>query len=157
MKICYLCKNGLSLNEFYKNNKSKDGYQHRCKKCAKETVSNWQKQNPKKVHTRNMRWEKRHPDKVKRKRSKYRNSDTYKNWYYQKYYNITLKTYLLLSEQQDNKCLICSKKESLHVDHCHKTGKIRGLLCGNCNKAIGLLKENKNNLNNAILYLEKFN
>lgn len=41
------------------------------------------------------------------------------------------------------------------IDHDHKTGKIRGLLCGFCNKAIGLLKENINILRNAIHYLEK--
>jgi hypothetical protein len=55
-------------------------------------------------------------------------------------------------------CAICSEKapehKSLCVDHNHKTGKIRGLLCGNCNLMIGLVKDNPTILRHAITYLE---
>ena len=62
--------------------------------------------------------------------------------------------------QQKGKCAICgstlnsSRYTKLAVDHCHKTGKLRGLLCTNCNTAIGLLKESPERLRSAIQYLE---
>ena len=57
---------------------------------------------------------------------------------------------------QDNKCAICKKgfTKSPNIDHCHKTDKIRGLLCWNCNIGIGYLKDNPEILRNAITYLE---
>jgi len=66
-------------------------------------------------------------------------------------------------EQQNNTCAICFKPEqsnrykTLCVDHCHTTGKIRGLLCSNCNRALGLLKDDRGNLQSAINYLERHN
>ena len=45
-------------------------------------------------------------------------------------------------------------KSKLVVDHCHATGKVRGLLCHNCNRALGLLKDKISVLKNAIQYLE---
>lgn len=60
--------------------------------------------------------------------------------------------------KQKGRCAICNThqvflKRSLSVDHCHTTGKVRGLLCGSCNSAIGLLKENTKTIENAIKYL----
>jgi hypothetical protein len=56
-------------------------------------------------------------------------------------------------------CFITPQKkyrgDSFHVDHCHKTDKVRGLLCGPCNIMLGLAKDNEMLLANAILYLEK--
>lgn len=72
---------------------------------------------------------------------------------------ITKEDYNLMYHLQDGKCKICSRhqsklKKSLSIDHCHKTGKIRGLLCHNCNAAIGLLKEDINAIESAIIYLK---
>ncbi len=64
-----------------------------------------------------------------------------------------------LIEEQNNKCAICNielTKEFL-IDHCHKTNKVRGLLCRDCNFAIGLFKDNVKTLENAIQYLSKTN
>ena len=61
--------------------------------------------------------------------------------------------------RQDNKCAICrtdnNKGVSFSVDHNHDNGKIRGLLCNQCNRGIGLLKENINILTSAIKYIEQ--
>lgn len=80
-----------------------------------------------------------------------------------KKYGITNKEYIEMSEKQNHCCAICNKPEttenikgiisSLAVDHCHTTGKVRGLLCGNCNKGIGLFKDDISNLQKAIEYL----
>ena len=59
--------------------------------------------------------------------------------------------------EQDNKCAICNSQFNiLAVDHCHVTGNVRGLLCNNCNNGLGRFKDNKQFLENAIKYLEKY-
>ncbi|MBO1267080.1 endonuclease VII domain-containing protein [Arthrobacter cavernae] len=60
-----------------------------------------------------------------------------------------------LHSSQGGKCAICSliPPTPLHVDHDHETGKVRGLLCGSCNRAIGLLKDDTDLMRSAIAYL----
>jgi hypothetical protein len=81
-------------------------------------------------------------------------------------FGIDLNEYNEILKKQKYVCAICNQPETracntkgatqeLAVDHCHKTQKIRGLLCCNCNTGIGLLKESKSVLENAINYLEK--
>lgn len=64
--------------------------------------------------------------------------------------------FLDLLESQDGKCAIC-KIQLLYpeVDHDHKTLAIRGILCGNCNRGLGMMQENPEILNAAIQYLAK--
>ena len=81
-----------------------------------------------------------------------------------RYYGITKDQYFEMHERQNGVCVICDKPEvsvdkktqkirRLAVDHCHTTGKIRGLLCGSCNKALGSFKDSIELLNKAINYL----
>ena len=66
--------------------------------------------------------------------------------HYKRKYGITLEQYEILCEQQDRKCLLCKVSNvKLHVDHCHTTGKVRGLLCKNCNVTIGYYEKIVNN------------
>ena len=90
-----------------------------------------------------------------------------KNSYLKRIFKITLEDYEKLLEKQNNLCKICNKPEtmkqtrsvnklrSLAVDHCHETGKIRGLLCGRCNNMIGYAKDNPNILRLGADYLER--
>ena len=70
-------------------------------------------------------------------------------------YGITKADYEKMLFVQMGLCAIClmKPKNKLHVDHDHLTGKVRGLLCGNCNKALGLLRDNTDFLSKAIEYL----
>lgn len=77
-----------------------------------------------------------------------------------KLYGITLREYDIMANQQNNLCAICQRPPSgkgchavLAVDHDHKSGKVRGLLCAGCNKLLGYAKDNASVLQNAILYL----
>jgi hypothetical protein len=75
-------------------------------------------------------------------------------------YNLSLDEYNKKLQEQSHKCAVCGIDETeltskLHVDHNHTTGKIRDLLCTNCNTGIGMFKENIDNLAKAISYLEK--
>lgn len=51
-------------------------------------------------------------------------------------------------------CLICGSVHRLHIDHCHKTGKVRGLLCSNCNTGLGMFRDSPMLLNRASEYLK---
>ncbi|MFD9455486.1 endonuclease VII domain-containing protein [Streptomyces sp. NPDC059985] len=55
---------------------------------------------------------------------------------------------------QNGLCGICLKAPAVHVDHCHSTGRVRGVLCFNCNSAIGKLGDDPDTLRRAISYLE---
>lgn len=73
-------------------------------------------------------------------------------------YGLTPEQFMALYEKQNGKCAICSEapstKRGLHVDHCHTTGEVRGLLCHGCNVGIGALKDDAGLLRAAIAYLE---
>jgi hypothetical protein len=68
-------------------------------------------------------------------------------------YNLSIEDYDKLVVNQKEKCKICKSKFKLYLDHNHQTGKIRGLLCFNCNMILGLCKENIKILEKCKLYL----
>ena len=75
-------------------------------------------------------------------------------------YGIDLVIYNEILKNQNNKCAICGtestgKRKNFSVDHCHKTGKVRGLLCSNCNAGIGNLRDDITLLEKAIWYLKQ--
>jgi hypothetical protein len=76
-----------------------------------------------------------------------------------KHYGITLEDYNEMFSAQDGKCAICSGgpngEKRLCVDHCHSTGKVRGLLCDKCNVGLGRFNDDLALLEKAIEYLKK--
>jgi hypothetical protein len=96
--------------------------------------------------------------------------NNWRGWYSSKLkskYGITLEGYEALLKKQNGMCAICKKPEkaasyrkpgarlSLSVDHCHTTGKVRGLLCANCNRGLGLFQHDRAILKSASAYLRK--
>lgn len=78
-------------------------------------------------------------------------------------FGISLDEYVKLQMAQNGNCAICKQPETqmrggkikmLAVDHCHTSGKVRGLLCTDCNQAIGKMKENRSVFESAVSYLE---
>lgn len=83
--------------------------------------------------------------------------------YYEKTYGLTKEEVKTLFQKHGGRCAICGGegfmmnsrvKSGMCVDHCHTTGKVRGLLCHNCNRALGLLQDSIQHLKSAIEYLE---
>lgn len=102
--------------------------------------------------------------KVERKQWREDNKAATRDYKFKKKYGLSLIEYLQLSSAQDKKCAICKREETatflgkvklLAVDHCHKTGKIRGLLCSSCNQGIGLLQDSPEILLSAVAYIRK--
>ena len=77
-------------------------------------------------------------------------------------FNITVEQYHQMVKEQSNSCAICKKHKddfagrgnSFHIDHCHDTGKVRGLLCSNCNTGLGHFKDDIIALEKAIEYIK---
>lgn len=127
----------------------------KCEKCFRykqEKQKLYYQNNKIKIKRLVKRWKKENPEK----------SLSYqRNCAYKKKYNIDSEFYKKMKAKQNHRCLICGEYHpddndySLHVDHCHETGKIRGLLCAKCNQGIGCLKHSEVVLKNAIKYLKK--
>ena len=93
------------------------------------------------------RWRARHPEKRKAQ---------VRTYHLKKFYGLTQAEYDSLVEQQKGLCRICGDKpDRLAVDHCHTTKKIRGLLCGLCNRLLGNAKDNPKTLKAALKYLKE--
>ena len=73
-----------------------------------------------------------------------------------KLYTLSSEEYQYMIDQQGGKCWICKQKKALHIDHCHRTGKIGRLLCGNCNRALGLFRDSPELLEKAAEYIRKY-
>lgn len=102
------------------------------------------------------------------KQNSAKNRDKERARHIKKYYGMEWNKYCSMYEQQQNSCAICNKfllpykinedtkqVDIAHVDHCHTTLKIRGLLCKDCNDLLGSAKDNVVLLRNAIKYLER--
>lgn len=87
-----------------------------------------------------------------------------KNAYYKRNYGIDDTELASMKEKQNYRCYLCGSEgfkigknnhtEQLAVDHDHKTGKVRKLLCHNCNRALGLFKDNPELMRKAAIYVE---
>ncbi len=77
-------------------------------------------------------------------------------------YNITREEYAAMYWCQDGRCAICKRPEAecggrgkkLHIDHCHETDRVRGLLCTSCNTGIGQFQDNSDLMRRAIEYVD---
>jgi predicted alpha/beta-hydrolase family hydrolase len=100
-------------------------------------------------------------DKInEQRRRRYRdNPDQWRATKLHQLYGLTIEEYRVLHDEQEGKCLICGQEcqtgRMLSVDHDHNTGKVRGLLCQNCNTGIGKFKDDPDLLKKAISYLER--
>lgn len=100
-----------------------------CISCENE----YTRQNSEKKSARSRKW---HSQNKERKR----------NTNYNKLYGISLEEWNVMFKNQNGRCFLCEKegslfKQGLHVDHCHKSQKIRALLCQKCNRALGLMND----------------
>lgn len=122
-----------------------NGYRNSaCRKCEKERKALSQKStNYRKIQKK---WRRENP--------------TYGHTYnFRHKYGLSGLDYQNMLARQNGVCLICgqppAETQSLSVDHCHATGKVRGLLCIHCNTGIGMFKDSQELLRKAAEYLEK--
>lgn len=140
-KKCSCCGEVKPTTEFTRRkNHGKWGFYYYCKACVNKKRKQYSLDNP---------------EKCKRIHKKHN---------LKKLYGLTIEDVGIILKNQNYKCAICgkeiflfgsSKKLTAHVDHDHKTGKIRGLLCQECNTGLGKFMDNPEYLLGAISYLNK--
>jgi len=135
-KRCPACGESKDITEFQKNRTRRDGLQSHCKRCFKTRYNNYTP-------------ERRRADHIKQE------------------YGISWNEYLEILIDQEYKCRICGRPITVlnggvkiktvgHVDHDHKTGEIRGVLCHWCNAGLGYFDDDIEVLEEALVYLQYF-
>lgn len=140
-KVCCVCEERKDFGKFYNSKSQPDGKGYRCKSCDDKAKKRWAERNPERLREsqrRNLLWTS---------------------------YRITPVDYDTMLTEQDGGCAICGLPEAdnkiagkyncLSVDHDHKTGKVRGLLCNQCNRGLGFLQDSSVLLRRAANYLEE--
>lgn len=150
---------------FYRQADMRGGHRNNCKECHAITHRDWYDRNREYEKARVKRWQQENSERVNAGRRELRAKDPERHKYrdreghlWRKYRLNTNMFEALVSAQLGN-CAICGANEdlNLHVDHDHRTNRVRGLLCGKCNKAIGLLNDDPELLISAERYLERAN
>jgi len=155
MKVCPKC------------NASREDSVNDCQVCNRKRARAWAIAHKDENSKRASEWNKKNRERRNKTSAKSgrKNKKSRKNNHLLKTYGLSLESYQALFEKQNGVCRICKKAESildkrtgekvmLAVDHDHATGRIRGLLCGNCNRALGLLGDSPEILRTAADYLE---
>lgn len=145
MMLCNTCGQykRVNIENFIQRNDNKIGWRRQCRSCvsARRSVNEYTQESLIKKSNQQLK-------------SKF---------------GITIDDVKKMYDSQHGKCKICGKpgimhgikkgykdkSDTLHVDHCHATGKVRGLLCSNCNVAIGLMNESIENMLSAIDYIKE--
>ena len=151
MKVCSKCNKRKHLNKFPKRPSAKDGHNTQCLVCYNAQKAAWRAKNYERDRDNKRGYRTKNPDRIRDTNLKQK-------------YGISLAEYNDILEQQGGVCAICSKPERMRhgksgklaplaVDHCHATGKVRGLLCFSCNVALGKFGDDKNILKKALDYL----
>lgn len=171
MKTCVRCLSVLDDSRFG----IMRGYPDKtCKSCRTKAISEYRKtpkgaekrrayakrrwaKNRKKMVEYHRKWKLDNPEKTVWTKEQYRK-------YRLAAYGLTPENYDSLLKAQGEVCAICGGTNKpgkdgglLHIDHDHSTGKVRGLLCGQCNRGLGHFKDNPDSLRKAALYLEASN
>lgn len=140
-KVCPRCETEKPVSEFWRR-RDRDGPASRCKPCSAEAQREWRRSKPDYERTRYqaLKVETRERHLVRK-------------------YGVTLADYQAMLAKQGGCCAICRTTEDtqhnkvFHVDHCHATGAVRGLLCRGCNHMLGAVGDDPEALARAIAYL----
>jgi hypothetical protein len=159
MKRCKKCGEVKALAEFYRNSGARDGRRPECKACGNAVRLRRYQQNPEREIARVRAWQQANPHRVKAWAAKNRDKRLKKlrEIHLRNKFGLTPDEYERILEAQGGVCGLCESPPSpgisLHVDHDHGTGEIRGLLCVRCNNALGLFREDADLLKRAARYV----
>jgi hypothetical protein len=145
MKWCPRCKTHKPIADFGKAASRYDGMRPYCNPCMQETrAAQYQKHKDKRAAYGQAYYQ---LPETKARHLRMRLSR----------YGLTLEEYQLLLEKQEGRCAICRTdqfgRREICIDHCHETGRVRGLLCHRCNAAIGHFQERLDLVQAAVVYL----
>lgn len=147
-KICVKCNLEKHLSEFHQRGKGLRRTD--CRQCVRLYGTVYRDKNKELIQKKKREYHRQKPE-IKR------------NSYLKLTYGMTEDDYARKCIEQDYVCAICKTKEvnniqhrHFYIDHCHKSGKIRGILCHHCNSGIGHFKDDLSLLKSAINYLHVY-
>jgi hypothetical protein len=146
-KTCKKCSTKQDLSQFHRSRSQPDGYQSWCKVCQKAAYcARYKAKDKSEAVGRVQDWRRKNPAKVR-------------NSHLKRMYGLDQDKYEQLLAVQNGGCWICHRPPDdrpLCVDHDHKSGGVRGLLCITCNTGLGGFKDSIQLMERAILYLSRY-
>lgn len=157
LRTCLRCRRSLPVSEFYRNSGRFDA---RCKACKCADASKFFKQriDSESPEEKALRLERQ---RIRQREYRERHGDAFKMrqrlWHVRRTFGLTEEEYRQRHEVQGQACAVCRDPivlgENDYIDHCHATGRIRGILCNNCNAGLGFFKDDRTRLFRALAYL----
>lgn len=161
LRTCRICKQEKSLSDFYGRRRlCLICYATQCKvyrETHKGEIQRYIDQTKEERTLQKHNYYQQNQDKIKEYRQHHKAQ--VRDSHLKRKYGLSLLQWNIKFDSQNRECEICkiTKTTYWQTDHNHITGKIRGILCTNCNRALGHLKDNPQILKNAISYIERYN
>lgn len=180
IKKCSVCGHVKPLPQYSKFARSADGLKSECKQCSNKRSRRYRAENSAEISDRERTYRENNRDTILERKRGYnsdpvnreRNVEKCRSYYaanktkfadrkFVRNYGISLTEYNKMVSSQSGQCAICKgvfgfdKTTRGHVDHDHVTGKVRGLLCSNCNHGIGKFKDDPEVIREAARYVEQ--
>jgi hypothetical protein len=154
-----MCGEQKSFDEFYRAAGMRDGYRSDCKTCNLAARRTRYLEDPRKHIDRVRRWQRANPDRYRAKLQDYATSGKKKvsdrKSHLKRKYGLTLDEFDELLASQGGVCPICGRPDPDNVDHDHVTGRVRGILCWDCNIALGKFADDIDRFVAAAAYLDQ--
>jgi hypothetical protein len=159
VKRCKICGELKPLDDFYRAPGARDGFRLDCKKCNLAARAAKYRENPRPTIERVMRWQKANREQYQARQREYvesgKKSISNRKSHLKRKYGLTLEAFDDLLASQGGGCAVCGRTDADNVDHDHVTGRVRGILCFNCNVAIGHVAEDEDRLVALMAYLAR--
>lgn len=183
LKYCNSCGGIMPVSNFAKHKKHTDGRSSQCRLCVRENNRTYYKNNTPEILAQVKQYQEEHSAEISARKQRHyesnkeeileanrQNYQARRDHYYinsrVKKYNLTREEYMTMVVRQHNRCAACDLPEivvnpsgqikALSIDHNHKTGQVRALLCSRCNLLLGLSLEDPETLRTLAGYLEEF-
>jgi len=161
MKRCRECDEFKPLDDFYRATGSRDGHRSACKACDSARAKARYAADPKRTIERVQAWRRANVERAKETQRRYRSERDYaammRDSHLRRKFGMTQEQYERRLAQQGGGCAVCGRApkagKSLHIDHDHETGYVRGLLCFKCNAALGQLGDDLGRIERALTYV----
>jgi len=161
MKRCRLCNQTKPLDAFYAMKGMRDGHRNECKTCTLERRRAAYAANPQPTIERVQAWRDANPERYAENQRRYKSTIDYpavmRAAHLKRKYGISVEQYEARLREQGGGCAVCARPPklgtSLHVDHDHETGCVRGLLCFSCNAALGHFQDDLDRIDAALHYV----
>lgn len=172
-RVCIGCQQSLPVTDFHWRNKARGLRNSRCIPCrrARRIASDefekrkpyndqWRAENVEHTSAYSRRWAAENKDKILAYKRSAQSRERSRAWRLSSAFGLTIEDYEAILAHQGGVCAICGRKQAdlstsrrLHVDHSHKSGLVRGLVCWFCNTAIGKFRDDPDLLEKASKYL----